>query len=118
MLKAIQCMTSSVVLCSAVSGSITINTKVAVLGGTLVHSNFGETGFGSAWENLLGITAPSANAGLESVSPGVVGAGGGACAMARLMPAVAMHTERNSIGFIFMIVFLPFLICSIVWLSC
>ncbi len=46
MLKIIQCRTSSVLRCSATSGSCRINAKLTVPAGTWVHSSFGETAFG------------------------------------------------------------------------
>ncbi|HYU78613.1 MAG TPA: hypothetical protein VEK56_06490 [Vicinamibacterales bacterium] len=73
MLKTIQCSTSSVLRFSATSGSCMISANVAVFGGTLVHSSFGETGFGSACVYLLGMTPPSSKAGVVSVRPGPAG---------------------------------------------
>src|ERR1700720_4184439 len=58
------------VFCNATSGSCMIRTKVTVLAGTLVHSSLGETGLASDCVYLLGISAPSENAGLVSVIPG------------------------------------------------
>src|SRR5260370_8401668 len=70
----------------ATSGSCMINTKLTVFAGTLVQSSFGEIGFGSDCVYLAGISAPSANADVVSVSPGR-GGGGGVLSCARIKPA-------------------------------
>jgi hypothetical protein len=51
-----------------------IKTKLAVPAGTWVHSSLGETGFGLARVNFGGISEPSTNAVVLSVSPGMAGA--------------------------------------------
>src|SRR6266702_6763105 len=84
MLKAAQCRTSLVVCCNAVSGSSTTSAKLWVPAGALVQASAGETGAGTAWVYLSGITAPSAKD--ELVRP--MGAGGGAAgACAKAGPA-------------------------------
>src|SRR5580698_6534988 len=121
MLKAIQCVTSSVFFPIATSGSCMSSTKVTVPAGTFFHSSLGETGLGSACVNLLGITPPSSKSGDESASPGGAGPlplppppgpppGGGPCPKAVPMPA-ASRMVPNAI--VVLIIFLPSIRISI-----
>src|SRR5580704_3436797 len=100
-LKIIQCSTSLVVLFSAVSGSIRMIAKLTTPSGTLVHVSLGETAapLSAAWVYLLGMTPPSSNAGVVSVSPGLAMGGGvaGACAIA---PMLHISTAMNTNFFI------------------
>src|SRR5580658_5914237 len=71
MLKAIQCVTSSIFFPMETSGSWNSSTKLSTPAGTLVHCSFGETAAAPAFMvNLSGITAPSSISGDVSVKPG------------------------------------------------
>src|SRR5258708_7032108 len=80
----------------ATSGSCMIKTKLTVFAGTLIQSSFGEIGFGSDCVNLAGISPPSANAGVVSVSPGRAGGGGAfwSCATANAAKIVSASVIR------------------------
>src|ERR1700680_2477635 len=91
MLKMIQCRTSPVFFWSATSGSCRIKAKVTVPGGTLVHSNLGETALGSDCVYLAGISPPSENAEVVSVNPG----GGGILALSCAIAEPTRAASRN-----------------------